>query len=224
MPSRWSLYHLCFFWMHFIILSVIHGLFWRFGLKNFVLIGKYRFINLLRKESAYEAYALALSDGFPVWYNKFLSENYFFKWGKHLRYPWKKVFSSILEKNLNQGSDKIHIDQQNYISNIIRITFLLSDRSCPEKTENIKDSELHRAFRWVFLELNWTCGVSHPDSSFIACYLSTVQAKPKFGLSAHIFEANKAIRELKNIHHEIVYPRLDRSSVRTAGFSWCQIR
>ena len=125
-----------------------------------------------------------------------------------------KSFFKYIGIDLNQKTDGIHIDQRSYINNIQPI--LLSDRSCPDKSETIKDSVLHKAFRGVVGQLNWACGVSRPDSSFNACNLSTVQAKPNY---AHIFEANKAIRELKNTQYEIVYPRLDLSSVRIAAFS-----
>jgi hypothetical protein len=115
--------------------------------------------------------------------------------------------------NLRQHENDLILDQRSYIESIQPI--VLPDLSGLIKHQEV-NSQMRKMFRGLVGQLSWPSGISRPDASFSACSLSTVQSKPKY---RDLFEANKAIRELKNTYLELKYPRLDLPSVRLSVHS-----
>ena len=121
----------------------------------------------------------------------------------------KKVFR-YLGVDLQQRPGMVQLDQNSYVDSIQPITL-------PNGVENNAeiDADMQTSYKGLVGQISWASGTSRPDMSFESCILSTYQSKPTF---KSVFEANKALRDLKANRQALKFPKLNISTARIAVF------
>ena len=115
--------------------------------------------------------------------------------------------------DLKQKEGCMTLSQRSYTQSVKEIKLPKIDASMKQQEVG---SELRRAFRGVVGQISWVAGMSRPDAAFNACSLSTVQSKATY---RDLFEANKAVRDLKSNDLDIIIPRMDLSTLNISVYS-----
>ena len=111
--------------------------------------------------------------------------------------------------NIKREKSDLFVDQKSYIDSIQPIaTGAISSQT---RNETVDDPKILKSFRGLVGQLSWASGITRPDGSFNACYLSSAQSRLTV---KEISEANKAVRDLKNNQYQLRYPKLELQSLK----------
>ena len=112
--------------------------------------------------------------------------------------------------DLRQTNDHLSLDQNSYIDSVQPIPLPKSvDRDSPV------DSDNRTMYKGLVGQISWASATSRPDLSFESCILSTQQSKPT---GRDLFEANKALKDLKNNKFALKYSSLNLDSAKIVVF------
>ena len=107
---------------------------------------------------------------------------------------------------LRQFPGELFLDQCSYVDSLKPISLPKS----VDKNGEV-DPSTKTCFKGLIGQLTWATSTSRPDLSYDTCFLSTQQVKPTY---KSVFDANKALRELKNNQVVLKFPKLDLTSTK----------